>query len=213
MRLPAAEKALLQTLAVLGKTFAWSLLAVWWRSPRRSCWAAAHLRAAEFLYEQPAFPESEYTFKHALTQEWRTPRCSASGASAARTHSAGDRDALCGPPGRALRGFGPSLQPQRNTRRQWTTCSARATGGTAVRAGGGGHPPDGGLDLLQTLPESPSGFSRHWAAPQPGVDLEHGQGGRASPEVQQAYSRAYALCQQVGETPQRSRRCGLCFSR
>src|SRR5215471_5610050 len=28
------------------------------------------------------------------------------------------------------------------------------------------------------------------------------RGGRASPEVQQAYSRAYALCQQVGETPQ-----------
>jgi predicted ATPase len=29
----------------------------------------AHLRAAEFIYEQPAFPEPEYTFKHALTQE------------------------------------------------------------------------------------------------------------------------------------------------
>jgi predicted ATPase len=26
-------------------------------------------QAAEFIYEQPAFPESEYTLKHALTQE------------------------------------------------------------------------------------------------------------------------------------------------
>ena len=29
----------------------------------------AHLQAEEFIYEQPAFPESAYTFKHALTQE------------------------------------------------------------------------------------------------------------------------------------------------
>src|SRR5206468_8427654 len=29
----------------------------------------SHLQAAEFVYEQPAFPEVEYTFKHALTQE------------------------------------------------------------------------------------------------------------------------------------------------
>src|SRR5262249_49439304 len=28
-----------------------------------------HIRAAEFIYEQPAFPEVEYIFKHALTQE------------------------------------------------------------------------------------------------------------------------------------------------
>ena len=29
----------------------------------------ARLQAAEFIYEQPAFPEVEYIFKHALTQE------------------------------------------------------------------------------------------------------------------------------------------------
>src|SRR5215510_419986 len=29
----------------------------------------ALLQHKEFLYEQPAFPEVEYTFKHALTQE------------------------------------------------------------------------------------------------------------------------------------------------
>ena len=69
-RLPAAEKALLQTLAVIGKTFAWSLLARVVAQPEEELLGRlAHLRAAEFLYEQPAFPESEYTFKHALTQE------------------------------------------------------------------------------------------------------------------------------------------------
>jgi len=29
----------------------------------------AHLQASEFIYERPAFPDLEYTFKHALTQE------------------------------------------------------------------------------------------------------------------------------------------------
>jgi predicted ATPase len=29
----------------------------------------AHLQTAEFVYERPAFPEVEYTFKHALTQD------------------------------------------------------------------------------------------------------------------------------------------------
>jgi predicted ATPase len=29
----------------------------------------SRLQAGEFIYEQPAFPEPEYTFKHALTQE------------------------------------------------------------------------------------------------------------------------------------------------
>ena len=42
--------------------------------PLQSCPAAlhrglAHLQAAEFLYETSLFPDIEYTFKHALTQQ------------------------------------------------------------------------------------------------------------------------------------------------
>src|SRR5262249_61675309 len=37
-----------------------------WADVKRSL---AHLQAAEFLYETRLFPELEYTFKHALTQE------------------------------------------------------------------------------------------------------------------------------------------------
>src|SRR5215510_9525904 len=69
-RLPADEKALLQTLAVLGKELAWSLLAQVTAQPEEDLQRLlAHLQAEEFIYEQPAFPESDYTFKHALTQE------------------------------------------------------------------------------------------------------------------------------------------------
>jgi len=69
-RLPAEEKALLQTLAVLGKEFAWSLLTqVTDQRDEELQRLLAHLQAEELLYEQPAFPESAYIFKHALTQE------------------------------------------------------------------------------------------------------------------------------------------------
>ncbi|WP_137892814.1 adenylate/guanylate cyclase domain-containing protein [Ramlibacter sp. 2FC] len=69
-RLGAAEKALLQTLAVIGKSFAWSLIARVVDQPEEQLKSLlARLQAGEFIYEQPAFPEVEYSFKHALTQE------------------------------------------------------------------------------------------------------------------------------------------------
>lgn len=73
-RLPVAQKELLQTLAVIGKEFPFSLI-------QRICDGRgartdddlrdllARLEAAEFIYQRPAFPEVEYSFKHALTQE------------------------------------------------------------------------------------------------------------------------------------------------
>nr|WP_057924211.1 adenylate/guanylate cyclase domain-containing protein [Burkholderia ambifaria] len=72
-RLPIEEKELLQALAVIGHEFPFSLI-------RRICGnetarddelrrLLAHLEAAEFIYERPAFPEVNYSFKHALTQE------------------------------------------------------------------------------------------------------------------------------------------------
>jgi tetratricopeptide (TPR) repeat protein len=69
-RLPPKEKSLLQTLAVIGKEFAFSLLKQVVPTPEAELQRhLTHLLAADFLYEQPAFPEVEYTFKHALTQE------------------------------------------------------------------------------------------------------------------------------------------------
>ncbi|MBI3800922.1 MAG: hypothetical protein HY268_28595, partial [Deltaproteobacteria bacterium] len=69
-RLAVAEKELLQTLAVIGKEFSLSLLTqVVNQTEAELQGKLAHLQTAEFIYEQPAFPEVEYTFKHALTQE------------------------------------------------------------------------------------------------------------------------------------------------
>ena len=69
-RLTAAEKELLQQLSVIGRQFPVSLVkAVVSQAEDEVYRLLAALQAKEFLYEQPAFPESEYLFKHALTQD------------------------------------------------------------------------------------------------------------------------------------------------
>jgi class 3 adenylate cyclase/tetratricopeptide (TPR) repeat protein len=69
-RLPAEEKRLLQTAAVIGTEVPFSLLQTIAELPEEALHRGlAHLQAAEFLYETRLFPEREYTFKHALTHE------------------------------------------------------------------------------------------------------------------------------------------------
>jgi class 3 adenylate cyclase/tetratricopeptide (TPR) repeat protein len=69
-RLAPEEKALLQQLSVIGRQFPMSLVRQVITQPEADLYRLlASLQHKEFLYEQPAFPESEYLFKHALTQE------------------------------------------------------------------------------------------------------------------------------------------------
>jgi class 3 adenylate cyclase/tetratricopeptide (TPR) repeat protein len=69
-RLPLEDKELLQTLAVIGWEFPLSLVREVTRQSdeelRRKLDA---LQSSEFIYEQPAIADLEYSFKHALTQE------------------------------------------------------------------------------------------------------------------------------------------------
>jgi len=69
-RLPASEKDLLQTLAVLGREFSLGLVkSVVFASEDELNRMLSDLQLAEFIYEQPASGDVEYIFKHALTQE------------------------------------------------------------------------------------------------------------------------------------------------
>jgi class 3 adenylate cyclase/tetratricopeptide (TPR) repeat protein len=69
-RLPTAEKQLLQTAAVIGTEVPLALLQATAEAPEEPLrLGLTHLQAAEFLYETRLFPEIEYTFKHALTQQ------------------------------------------------------------------------------------------------------------------------------------------------
>jgi class 3 adenylate cyclase/tetratricopeptide (TPR) repeat protein len=69
-RLPIDEKDLLQTLAVTGKEFSLSLVGEVVKKPDDEINRILNdLQLAEFIYEQPAAGDIEYTFKHALTQQ------------------------------------------------------------------------------------------------------------------------------------------------
>ena len=68
--LSASEKDLLQTLAVIGKDFALNLVRhVTGGLDDRLELMLKSLQTGEFIYEQAAPGEAQYTFKHALTQE------------------------------------------------------------------------------------------------------------------------------------------------
>ena len=68
--LPAEEKELLQTLAVIGTEFPLTLVRAIVQQPPDTIdrWLS-RLQTGEFIYEQPAAGDIEYTFKHALTHD------------------------------------------------------------------------------------------------------------------------------------------------
>jgi AAA ATPase domain len=69
-RLSPEEKGLLQTAAVIGKDVPFVLLqAISDQSEPELRGGLSSLQAAEFVYEASLFPDLEYTFKHALTHE------------------------------------------------------------------------------------------------------------------------------------------------
>jgi class 3 adenylate cyclase len=69
-RLPPGDKALLQTASVIGQNVSFPVLqAIVGAAEEELRAALGRLQAAEFLYEAAIFPDSEYTFKHALTHD------------------------------------------------------------------------------------------------------------------------------------------------
>ena len=69
-RLPPDAKHLVQIAAVIGPEVPVPLLDQLAGLPEDALqWGLAHLQSTEFLYETQLFPESGYTFKHALTRE------------------------------------------------------------------------------------------------------------------------------------------------
>ena len=67
-RLPPREKELLQRLAVMGREFQHELIQCVAGIPEAELERMLdNLQSGGFVYEQPAFPDVEYSFKHALT--------------------------------------------------------------------------------------------------------------------------------------------------
>ncbi|MFD1558245.1 adenylate/guanylate cyclase domain-containing protein [Paraburkholderia silviterrae] len=208
-RLRAVEKALLQTLAVIGKEFPWSLL-------KQVCSGQAglpegelrrllsSLQAAEFIYQRPAFPEVAYTFKHALTQEvagqslLSEQRCllherTAQGIEALYPTRLND---YCNELAHHYSQSGNVPKAIEYLQCAGQQALQRSANLEAIQHLGAA------LELLERLPGGPERARQELAMQLALGPILMAARGPASPQVKAAYTRAMTLCEQVGEASQ-----------
>jgi transcriptional regulator with AAA-type ATPase domain/predicted ATPase len=204
-RLPPAEKALLQTLAVIGTVCPWRLLTRVVGQPEEALHQPlGALQAAEFLYEQPARPELTYQFKHVLTQEAAYTSLTAERRRMLHERTAQALEALYtdrleehyGALAYHYRASGNTAKAVTYLQQAGQQALQRAAYVEAIAYLGEG------LEMLATLPETSARLQDELT-----LRLALGTAliatkGWAAPEVVAAYTRARELCQQLGETPQ-----------
>jgi DNA-binding NtrC family response regulator/predicted ATPase len=201
-RLPPAEKALLQTLAVIGHAFSLNLLTRVVAKPEAELrQQLSHLQAAEFLYEQPTWPELQYTFKHVLTQDvayTSMPReqrqvlheCTAQAIEALFEHRLGEHYSELAHHYRHSENTEKAVVYLYLAGHQAVQRSAYSEAISLLTTG---------LELLTTLLDTPERARQE-------LDLLLLLGpalmaikGHAAPEVEQVYARARVLCEHAGD--------------
>jgi predicted ATPase len=201
----ATVKALAQLGATLGREFSYELfqaVSLWDEETLRQ--GLYQLVEAEFLYQRGLPPCSRYLFKHALIQDAAYQSLLKSTRQQYHQRIAQVLEAQF--PDTAL--LQPELVAHHYTEaglsahavRYWQQAGQRAVERSAY-AEAITHLSTG-LAVLQTLSDTPEHRQQE-------LDLQLALGpalvvlrGPAAPAVAQAYARAQALCQQVGETPQ-----------
>lgn len=204
-RLAPEEKTLLQQLSIVGRQFPASLVKQVVQQPEDELYRwLGSLQAKEFLYEQPAFPEVEYLFKHALTQEV-----------AYGTVLQERRKVLHERTGQAIEAlYKDTLEDHYSELARHYQLSGNAkkaveylhlTGQQAVQRSANEEAIThltAALELLLTLPDTDGRRQQELAFRLTlGVPLLATQG-FASPAVGDTYTRAYELCQRIGENAQ-----------
>ncbi len=204
-RLPPEQKDLLQTLAVIGKEFSLSLLKqVVDQSEDTLQQLLSHLQAVEFIYEQPAFPEPEYTFKHALTQE-----VAYNSLLIERRRGLHERAARAIEELFHFRLDDHYSELAQHYSRSGNTQKAvdylQLAGQQAVQRSANAEAVNhltAALDLVQTLPDTPERAQQELMLQITLGPALMASKGYAAPEVERAYTRARELCLQGGEPSQ-----------
>src|SRR5271170_4033215 len=204
-RLPADAKALLQALAVMGKEFKLSLVrAVTAKSDDELNRMLGNLQLAEFIYEQPAITDVEYTFKHALTQEVTYNSVLLERRKLLHERIAGAIEELyrAGIDDRVVElayhysrsgNVAKALEYLERAGRRAAEHSANLEAVSHFSAA---------LQLLRAMPHSSQRAEHELAlllALGSPISVTKGWN---SPEVERVYARARELCQEAGETPQ-----------
>jgi predicted ATPase len=204
-RLATEEKTLLQQLAVIGREFPLSLMQRVIPPPEEELYRLlAALQRKEFLYEQPAFPEVEYLFKHALTQEVAYTSVLIERRKALHEKTA---QAIADLYSSSLEDHYSELAHHysRSSNTEKAVEYLHLAGQQAVQRSANAEAITlltTALELLKTLPDTSERAQKELA-----LDIALGAPlmvtkGWTAPEVEQVYSRARALCQQLGETAQ-----------
>ena len=164
----------------------------------------AFLQAKEFVYEQPAFPESDYLFKHALTQEV-----------AYGTVLHEQRKTLHERTGQAIEALYRANVEDRYSELAHHYSHTDNAEKAVVYLGFAGQQAfqrsaydealrhlTSAIEVLRTLPDT-SDRSQHELPLQITLgSVLQATKGFTNPEVEQAYTRARDLCEQVGEPTQ-----------
>jgi predicted ATPase len=201
----AAVKGLAQLGATVGREFSYELLQAVSPWDENTLHRGLHqLVAAEFLYQQGLPPQATYRFKHALIQD-----------AAYQSLLKSTRQQYHQRIAQVLEARFPEVcETQPELVAHHYTQAGLTEQAIAYWQQAGEHASDRsayleavshcttGIELLKTLPETPErtqhALTLHIAL---GAALQIAKG-PAAREVEQAYTQARALCQQVGETPQ-----------
>ena len=201
----SAVREVAQLGATLGREFTYELLEAVWPGEQATLQRGlAQLVEAELLYQRGLPPQTRYLFKHALIQETAYHSVLKSKRQQYHTRIAQVLEERF-PETQETQ---PELLAHHYTEAglvaqaipYWQSAGQRASRRSAhVEAIG--HLTKG-LELLKTLPDTPERAQQELMLQIAlGASLQATKG-FAAPEVEQAYTRARELCQQMGETPQ-----------
>ena len=204
-RLTPEEKALLQQLSVIGRQFPAGLVRKVIARPEDEVYGLlVSLQAKEYLYEQPAFPEVEYLFKHALTQEVAYGTVLQEQRKALHERTAQAMEALYKEKleehySELAHHYGRSRNAEKGVeylQLAGQQAMQRSAHQEALR-----HVTSG-LELLQLLPDTTQRNEQELRLQTTlGATLSAIKG-HGAPEVEHAYTRALELCRQLGDIPQ-----------
>jgi class 3 adenylate cyclase/predicted ATPase len=204
-RLAAEDKELLQTLAVIGYTFSLRLIAHVVEHPEETLYRGlSHLQDAEFLYEQPAFPDPEYIFKHALTHDVAYTSLLLERRKALHECTAQAIEALYSD--RLEEHYGAlahHYSHSGNTVKAVTylQLAGQQAAQRSAHVEAVAHLTRG-IELLTTLPETLERARQELSLQTTLVTSLMATKGWAAPEVERTGTRARTLCHEVGDTPQ-----------
>ena len=201
-RLPAKQKRLLQTAAVIGQDVPVELLQPVAGVDRESLYELlAELQAAEFLYQSRLLPEPQYTFKHALTHRVAYESVLKERRRAAHVQLSQTIEALYAD---RLDEHVELLAHHALAGQQWPQAVRYLYRSASKAIQRSAHQQaiqylNQGLDIIATLPESPERLRQE-------LDYRKAMGvtmmaakGWAAREVLDAYTRARALCEALGD--------------